>query len=135
MTHSFAAGEAMSGPTWLAAALATLARDAHAVEMPRPVTAEDDATLADVCAAVRGDSDAYVRIIRRYQNVLARRMLRFTRNRADLEVLVHDTFVEAYFSLKRYRGDAPLENWLQRIATRVGYRFWKRQRSFPTVSY
>jgi RNA polymerase sigma-70 factor (ECF subfamily) len=86
-------------------------------------------------SAVRGDGDAFARIIRRYQGVLARRMMRFTRCTRDVEELVHDVFVEAYFSLRTFRGDAPLEHWLQRIATRVGYRYWKGRRGQPTVSF
>ena len=83
----------------------------------------------DIAAARHGDGDAYARIVRRYQPTIARRMTRFARSAADVEELVHDVFVEAYFSLQRYRGDAPLEHWLQKIATRVGYRFWKRRAS------
>jgi RNA polymerase sigma-70 factor (ECF subfamily) len=37
-------------------------------------------------------------------------------------------FVEAYFSLKSFRGNAPLLHWLKKIATRVGYRYWKRRK-------
>ena len=60
--------------------------------------------------------------------MIARRMLRFTRDRQRVEELVHDCFVEAYLSLRSYRGDSPLEHWLSKIATRVGYRHWKTQR-------
>lgn len=98
-------------------------------ESQRVLTAEK-ANLADLQAATRGDGDAYGRIIRRYQELIARRMLRFSRHPRILEELVHDVFVEAYFSLPGFRGDAPFEHWLQRIATRVGYRHWtaaKRQ--------
>ena len=55
-------------------------------------------------------------------------MHRFANGPADLDELVHDAFVEAYFSLANYRGDAPFEHWLQRIATRVGYRRWKQNK-------
>jgi RNA polymerase sigma-70 factor (ECF subfamily) len=41
--------------------------------------------------------------------------------------LVHDVFVEAYLSLKKYQGRAPFLHWLRKIATRVGYRYWKQQ--------
>ena len=82
----------------------------------------------DIQAAVTGDGDAYARLIARHQPHVARRMFKFTRNPAKAEELVHDVFVEAYFSLKRYRGDRPFEHWLQRITTRVGYRFWKEDR-------
>jgi RNA polymerase sigma-70 factor (ECF subfamily) len=90
--------------------------------------AENPAEQADIKAARNGDGGAYARIIRRHQQTLARRMVRFTRNPREIEELVHDVFVEAYFSLKNYRGDAPLEHWLTRIATRVGYRYWKNRR-------
>jgi RNA polymerase sigma-70 factor (ECF subfamily) len=35
--------------------------------------------------------------------------------------------VEAYLSLHTYRRQAPFSHWLARIATRVGYRFWKEK--------
>jgi RNA polymerase sigma-70 factor (ECF subfamily) len=87
----------------------------------------EETISADVRAAVGGDGQAYARIIRQYQGVIAGRMTRFSRDPTVVEELVHDVFVEAYLSLGRYRGDAPLEHWLQRIATRVGYRYWKRR--------
>ena len=79
-------------------------------------------------AAQCGDAAAYSRIIRRYQPLLCRRMMHFARGKAEVEELVHDVFVEAYFSLPKFREDAPFDHWLQRIATRVGYRYWKRLR-------
>jgi RNA polymerase sigma-70 factor (ECF subfamily) len=94
----------------------------------RRVPTENEANLADVRAAKRGDGEAYRRVIERFQPTLARRMLRFTREARLIEELVHDVFVEAYFSLATYRGDAPFEHWLQRIATRVGYRHWTAER-------
>ena len=54
-------------------------------------------------------------------------MWRFTRDRVQWEELVHDVFVEAYLSLRSYRGEAPLLHWLRKIATRVGYRWWKHR--------
>ncbi|MGD9632701.1 MAG: RNA polymerase sigma factor [Pirellulales bacterium] len=84
----------------------------------------DEAVAAEVQSAKRGNGEAYARVIRHYQPTIARRMVRFTRDPRVLEELVHDVFVEAYFALRGYRGDAPFEHWLQRIATRVGYRYW-----------
>jgi RNA polymerase sigma-70 factor (ECF subfamily) len=91
------------------------------------VTVRVDANLADLKAAARGDGESYARVIRRHQQLVARRMTRFTRDPREIEELVHEVFVEAYFSLKGFRSDAPFEHWLQRIATRVGYRHWTRQ--------
>ncbi len=94
---------------------------------------DDDTINADLRAAADGDGDAYGRVIDRYQQTIARRMTRFTRDQRLLEELVHDVFVEAYFSLGGYRGDAPFEHWLQRIATRVGYRYWTRRGREPAT--
>lgn len=87
------------------------------------VSAEDG---SDIRAALAGDDEAYARIVRRYQPLVFRQMHRFTRDRLALEDLVQEVFVEAYFSLKGYRGTAPFLHWLRRVATRVGYRHWKR---------
>jgi RNA polymerase sigma-70 factor (ECF subfamily) len=87
----------------------------------------DQADQQDVAASLRGDGRAYERLLRRHQQQIAARMWRFTRDRTDLEELVHDVFVEAYMALGGYQGRGPFAHWLNRIATRVGYRFWKRR--------
>jgi len=110
--------------------------------MPRPSPAcehddwADPSDRPDVLAALGGDGDAFARLVRKYQQPIAAYLWRFTRDRGQWDELVHDVFVEAYFSLRTYRGRAPLLHWLRRIATRVGYRFWKeraRNAEFRTV--
>jgi len=81
----------------------------------------------DIAASLDGDGEAYGRLVCRYQDQVATQMWRFTRDRAVLEELVQDVFVEAYLSLKGFRGRAPFLHWLRRVATRVGYRYWKSQ--------
>jgi RNA polymerase sigma-70 factor, ECF subfamily len=123
-------------PKWVRTLFAVMATDARGAEETRPVAKSDDASvLADVRAATRGDGEAYSRIIARYQQTIARRMHRFTRDPAVIEELVHDVFVEAYFSLRKYRGEAPLEHWLQKIATRVGYKYWERRQRERTIPF
>jgi RNA polymerase sigma-70 factor (ECF subfamily) len=120
---------------WVRTFVALMEVPARAKETRRIVSWPDDAVTADVRASLCGDGDAYARIIRRYQGVIARRMTRFARDGATVEELVHDVFVEAYFSLGKFRANAPLEHWLQRIATRVGYRYWKRQSRTRAMSF
>jgi len=86
-----------------------------------------DEDRADIGAALNGDGDAYARIVRRYQGPIGQYMWRFTRRREDYEERVQEVFVQAYSSLGRYKAKAPLLHWLRRIATRVGYRYWKEQ--------
>jgi len=82
---------------------------------------------ADIRDSLGGDGDAFARLVDRYQQPIADMMWRFTRDRRQLEELVQDVFVEGYLSLASYSARAPLLHWLKRIATRVGYRYWKSQ--------
>jgi len=82
--------------------------------------------IEDIRQSRRGDPDAYGRLVERHQEHVSRILWRFSRDHLVHEELVQDVFVEAYLSLHSYRGKAPLAHWLSRIATRVGYRHWKR---------
>lgn len=92
--------------------------------MGRDVLDED---RVDITAALHGDEVAYARLVERYEAPVSAQMWRFTRDRVTLEELVQDVFVEVYFSLARFRGEAPFLHWIRRIASRVGYRYWKQE--------
>ena len=83
--------------------------------------------LNDIQACINGDNEAYRRLVQKYEAQIARLMWRFTRDRTECERLVQDVFVEAYLSLKSYRGQGPFIHWLKKIGTRTGYRFWKER--------
>jgi RNA polymerase sigma-70 factor (ECF subfamily) len=87
---------------------------------------DDQADRADVAATLLGNAEAYRRLVERHQQAIARRMRRFARDRQSVEELVQDVFVQAFFSLRGYAGRAPVEHWLNRIATHVGYAYLKR---------
>jgi RNA polymerase sigma-70 factor (ECF subfamily) len=112
---------------WVRTFCAWLAANIVNPQPAKPATADERRIRADVAASLRGEGAAYARIIERFQSTIAGRMNRFTRDRNAIEELTHDVFVEAYFSLPGYEGDAPLEHWLQKIATRIGYGYWKRK--------
>lgn len=86
---------------------------------------------SDVTASLQGNEDAYSRIVRRYEKPITGLLWRFTRDPAQCEELVQQVFVDAYFSLKTYRGDAPLLHWLRKIATRTGYHYWRDKAREP----
>ncbi len=87
---------------------------------------DDQADRADVAATLLGNAEAYRRLVERHQQAIARRMRRFARDRRSVEELVQDVFVQAFFSLGGYAGRAPVEHWLNRIATHVGYGYVKQ---------
>lgn len=101
------------------------------------LTADRANELVELAAAQRGDSEAYRKIVERYQYLIGTQMRRFTRDVVERDALVQDVFVEAYFSLSNFRGRSPFEHWLRKVAVRVGYRFWKsrtRTRAMPQLS-
>ena len=97
-----------------------------------PRAAFADPTAAADLAAVRrvlaGDGSAYRALIERHQGRVSSMMWRFSRDAEVHRELVQEVFVQVYESLGSYRAEAPFEHWLVRIATRVGYRYWKRER-------
>ncbi|HTY23790.1 MAG TPA: RNA polymerase sigma factor [Desulfomonilaceae bacterium] len=92
--------------------------------------------LRDINSCLDGDGNAYARLVERNQSMVAARMWRFTRDKTAHQELVQEVFVEAYLSLSKYGAKAPFQHWLSRIATIVGYRFWKyrsRERSRSSI--
>jgi RNA polymerase sigma-70 factor (ECF subfamily) len=92
---------------------------------------ETERDRRDIEASLAGDDDAYRCLVERYKKLITDQMWRFSRDPAQCEELVQDVFVEAFLSLRGYRGDAPFLHWLRKIASRVGYRFLKRQTRQP----
>ncbi len=82
--------------------------------------------LMDITAALDGDPNAYARLVKRYQIPVSKWMWRFTRDPGLLEELVQDVFMQAWVYLPKFKGESAFSTWLFTIATRVGYRHWKR---------
>jgi RNA polymerase sigma-70 factor (ECF subfamily) len=104
----------------------TMAQSVYTQSQDLPADSRPD-DLDDIERARGGDPEAYRRLIERHQDYVARLLWRFSRDRQVHEELIQDVFVEAYLSLRGYNGEAPLAHWLARIATRVGYRYWKEK--------
>ncbi len=82
----------------------------------------------DIAQTLNSDSQAYKRIMDRHQEHVSRIMWKFTRDSRIHQELVQDVFVEAYMSLSNYKAKAPLAHWLARVATYVGYGYWRSEK-------
>jgi len=109
-----------------AALVRAASSEASASEDREKASTIDTAELEDIRRSQQGDSDAYRRLIERHQGHVSGILWRFSRDRLVHEELVQDVFVEAFLSLNTYRAKAPFSHWLSRIATRVGYHYWKQ---------
>ena len=86
----------------------------------------DDEQL--VKSAVGGNDGAFTALVTRYKRRVFRLAARFTRSEHELDDLSQEIFLKVYENLKQFRGDAPFEHWLSRIAVRTCYDALRRQR-------
>ncbi len=68
-----------------------------------------------VCCVLRGDVDAFSRLIGEYSPRMLRLALGIVRRRDAAEDVVQDALVKAYERLGTWRGDSALSTWLYRI--------------------
>lgn len=72
-----------------------------------------------VADAANGHRDAFDELVRRYRPRVLRTARLLTRNDADTEDLVQETFVRAFRAIQHFRGDSTFQTWLERIARNV----------------
>lgn len=90
----------------------------------------DDSVL--VKAAGQGNRAAFHELVDRHSQHLFRLASRLSRDAADAEDIVQETFVGAFNGLTKFDGRASVKTWLSRILTRQAARAWnksKRSRS------
>ncbi len=83
------------------------------------------------------DSAAFDTLIVRFSGDIFALLYRLTENAEEAGDLTQETFLSAFRSIGKFRGDAGLKTWLFRIAineSRNRFRWWKRRRRDQTVS-
>ena len=90
-----------------------------------------DATDAELIARVLTDDDprAFEELVERYQSPVRALLLRLTRSNQVLsDELAQDTFLQAYRSLRGFKGQAKFSTWLHSIAYREFLAHMRSQR-------
>jgi RNA polymerase sigma-70 factor (ECF subfamily) len=91
----------------------------------------EDTRLIGEC--LRGDTESFAVLVRKYQDRLHNVVFRVVGNAEDARDLVQDVFVQAYRSLDRFHGDSAFFTWLYRIAVNAAISHKRRERVM--VSY
>lgn len=76
-----------------------------------------DPDQALVAAAVAGEREAFEALVRRHQTRIVNYAMAIVKDPADAEDVAQETFIRAYRSLARFRGDSSFKTWLYTIAT------------------
>ena len=83
---------------------------------------ETEPSDAEIVAAVcGGDTERFSELVTRYQSRLFATARRYARREIEVQDIVQDIFLKAFSKLSSWRGEAPFEHWLMRLAVRTCY--------------
>ena len=68
-------------------------------------------------AAIRGDQEAYKRLMKKYHSQLYNLIYRLVRHKEEVEDLTQEAFVKAFGSLRHFNHEFAFSTWLYKIAT------------------
>lgn len=79
-------------------------------------------TEAELIAAVlKGDAASFEPLIEKYSPRVFATARRYARRESEVEDIVQEVWLKAYQKLASFRGEAPFEHWLMRLAVRTCY--------------
>ena len=82
---------------------------------------------AELIAAVgKGDTASFEPLVQKYSPQLFATARRYARRESEVEDIVQEVWVKAFQKLDTFRGEAPFEHWLMRLAVRTCYDFLRR---------
>lgn len=85
----------------------------------------------------RGEAAAFEQLVAERSGDIYALLYRLTSDPEEARDLAQETFLRAFQSIGRFRGDADLKTWIYRIAinqARNRWRWWRRRRRDVTVS-
>ena len=85
----------------------------------------------------RGEAAAFERLVAEHSGDVYALLYRLTSDAEEARDLTQETFLRAFQSINRFRGDANLKTWIYRIAVnqaRNRWRWWRRRKRDVTVS-
>jgi len=100
---------------------ALAASDESAAEIAPSRVREDDREA--VAACLRGEREAFDRLVEKYQRDVYRLCYRYVNNHQDANDMAQEVFLKAYRALDRFRGDSAFSTWLYRIAVNTCLNF------------
>ena len=94
-----------------------------------------DRTEAELIAAVLGgDAASFEPLIEKYSPRVFATARRYARRESEVEDIAQEVWLKAFQKLKSFRGEAPFEHWLMRLAVRTCYDFLRgHQRNRETT--
>jgi RNA polymerase sigma-70 factor (ECF subfamily) len=83
-----------------------------------------------VRASLNGDKNAFGEIVNRYQKMVARTVKGMLGDSVFAEDIGQEVFINLYYSLSEFRGEAKLSTYIQKIAVNLTLNEIKRRKRF-----
>src|SRR5947208_6900906 len=93
-------------------------------------------TEAELIAAVlQGDAASFEPLIQKFSPRVFATARRYARRESEVEDIVQEVWLKAFQKLKSFRGEAPFEHWLMRLAVRTCYDFLRSHQRNRETSF
>jgi RNA polymerase sigma-70 factor (ECF subfamily) len=79
-----------------------------------------------IAAVLKGDIASFEPLVTKYNPRLFATARRYARRDDEVEDVVQEIWTKAFQKLSTFRGDAPFEHWLMRMAVRTCYDFLRQ---------
>src|ERR1035438_10021583 len=91
-----------------------------------------------IAAVLKGDATSFEPLVVKYSPRVFATARRYARRESEIEDIVQEVWLKAFDKLKTFRGEAPFEHWLMRMAVRTCYDFLRghqrnRESSFSEI--
>src|ERR1700704_2795905 len=92
-----------------------------------------------IAAALQGDAASFEPLVEKYSPRVFATARRYARRDSEVEDIVQEVWMKAFQKLASFRGEAPFEHWLMRLAVHTCYDFLRghqrnRESAFSELS-
>ena len=92
-----------------------------------------------IAAVLKGETASFEPLVQKYSPRVFATARRYARRESEIEDIAQEVWLKAFHKLKSFRGDAPFEHWLMRLAVRTCYDFLRahqrnREATFSDLS-
>ncbi len=92
-----------------------------------------------IAAVLKGHTASFEPLVQKYSPRIFATARRYARRESEVEDIVQEVWLKSFQKLGSFRGDAPFEHWLMRLAVRTCYDFLRghqrnREMAFSELS-
>jgi RNA polymerase sigma-70 factor (ECF subfamily) len=87
-----------------------------------------------IAAVLKGDAASFEPLVAKYSPRIFATARRYARRESEVEDIAQEIWIKAFQKLKSFRGEAPFEHWLMRLAVRTCFDFLRghqRKKEMP----